>query len=370
MRVTEPYTIFPRKLQSGKIIYYYQFRDENNHRSPAYSTGTSNKAQAKRICQKMYNEGLFQTSSRLFKNFAAGFFDDNSAYIKYKAATGENLTPSTIMAYKRLLNNQIMPYFEKMEISKITVDTVKNWIVWLTDKWSAKTSNNAQTVFNIIMKSAKEKRLIKEVPSADLSFRKVKRKNRDLLTIEELNLIYHSDLWNWECARRAFLICAITGMRIGEVTGLQTIDVENDRLNVRHTLHPTFGLGNTKTKTCRYVPIPPLMQLKEKCGAIWAFEKPTSKDPINEKYVYKRFVIVLDSLGIDHKARGITIHSLRNLFISYMRGSSFGETIDLKIKAVVGHSDNTQTDWYTYWKPEMFPEIYQIQEKLYKEIIK
>lgn len=370
MRITEPYTIFPRTLKSGKIVYYYQFRDENGIRSPAYSTGTSNKAQARRFCNQLYNEGRFQkNSSQLFKTFTENFFNDDSTYLKWKTTSGNDLAKSTVASYKRLLENQLLPYFSDMPLSKISVDTVKKWIIWLNENWSAKTSNNAQSVFNIIMKSAKEKRLIKEVPSADLSFRKIKKKERELLTVQELNKIYHSDLWHWDSARRAFLVCAITGMRIGEVTGLQTIDVESDRLNVRHSLHPTFGLGETKTRVCRYVPIPPAMKLKEKCGSVWAFEKPTKTEPCDARFIYKRFISVLESLEIDHKARGITVHSLRNLFISYMRSSSFGETIDLKIKAVVGHADESTTDWYTYWTPEMFPEIYKIQEQLYREII-
>ena len=370
MRITEPYTLFLRTLPSGKQVYYYQFRDENGSRSPAYSTGTSIKAQAKRICNRLYNEGAFKKdSSRLFKTFSEGFFDDGSPYMKWKATSGAELAKSTAASYRRLLENQILPYFGEMQISKISISDVKKWIVWLNENWSAKTSNNAQSVLNIIMKAAKEKRLISEVPSADLSFRKIKKKERELLTVEELSKIYRSPSWNWECARRAFLVCAITGMRVGEVTGLQTVDVETDRLNVRHSLHPLYGLGETKTRVCRYVPIPPALKLKESCGKKWAFEKADGK-PCDERYIYKRFTAVLDELGIDRKGRGITVHSLRNLFISYMRGSSFGETIDLKIKAVVGHADGTQTDWYTYWTPEMFPEIYQVQEKLYMEIVK
>lgn len=286
----------------------------------------------------------------------------------WKKTSGCELAQSTLASYKKILETQIMPYFAEMEIQKISIATVKDWIVWLNKKWAAKTSNNAQSVFNIIMKSAKEKRLIKEVPSSDLSFRKIYKRNRILLTVEELNEIYHSTLWNWDCAKRAFLTCALTGMRIGEVTGLQTFEVEADRLNVEHSLHPEFGLGPTKTRICRYVPIPKSLHLKEQCGKKWAFEKPTECEPCRQGYIYDRFTSICDDLKIDHKTRGITVHSLRNTFISYMRGSAFGETIDLKIKAVVGHSDNTQTDWYTYWTPEMFPEIYEIQEKLYHEI--
>lgn len=369
MRVTEPYIIFPRTLASGKVVYYYQFRDENGCRSAAYSTGTTNKALAKRICQKLYNEGCFKkNSSMLFKTFAEGFFDDNSPYRKWKRTNGEDLAQSTLASYKKLLRVQVIPFFGEMRIDKISVDTVKNWIVWLNESWSAKTSNNAQSVLNIILKSAKEKRLIKEVPSADLSFRKIKKRERTLLTVSELNAIYHSSLWNWECARRAFLTCAVTGMRIGEVTGLQSFEVSDDRLNVEHSLHPKFGLGATKTRVCRFVPIPKSLNLKMYCGSKWAFQKPDKEEPCSAHYIYLKLMAICDKLNINHKERGITVHSLRNMFISYMRGSSFGKSIDLKIKAVVGHADESQTDWYTYWTPEMFPEIYEIQEKLYHAI--
>lgn len=369
MRFTEPYTIFLRTLPSGKSVYYFQYRDENGIRSPAYSTGTNKLSQARRICQKLYNEGKFNTNSgTLFKSFATGFFDDTSSYRKWKITNNEDLAPSTLDSYKRLLENQLLPYFGEMQIRKISTNTVKEWIIWLNEHWSPKTSNNAQSVFNIIMKSAKEKRLIKEVPSADLSFRKIKKKHRELLTVEELHKIYISNGWHWEVARLAFLVTALTGMRIGEVVGLQSFEVENDRLNVEHTLHPRFGLGPTKTRVCRFVPIPTILNLKSKCGKTWAFQKPTEDAPVLAGYVYKRLMAICKELNIDTKARGITVHSLRNMFISYMRGSTFGETIDLKIKAVVGHADSTQTDWYTYWTPEMFPEIYEVQEKLYKQI--
>lgn len=370
MRITEPYTIFLRTLPSGKQVYYYQYRDENGRRSPAYSTGTDKLSQAKRICQKLYNEGQFNSSSGLlFKTFADGFFDEGSAYRKWKATSGDDLAPSTIMSYIKLLNHQLIPYFGDMQLRKINTDTVKQWIVWMNENWSAKTSNNAQSVLNIILKSAKEKRLIKEVPSADLSFRKIKKKDRILLTVDELREIYQHGEWRHECARRAFLVCAITGMRIGEIVGLQSFEVGDDRLNVEHSLHPKFGLGKTKTRVCRFVPLPRILNLKSKCGSKWAFQKETAEEPISASYIYKRLMAICAEMGIDTKERGITVHSLRNMFISYMRGSTFGEGIDLKIKAVVGHADESQTDWYTYWTTEMFPEIYEVQEKLYMQII-
>lgn len=63
MKVSEPYTIFPRTLTSGKIVYYYQYRMENGVRSSAKSTGCTTLASAKRYCNKLYNNGEFSKYS-------------------------------------------------------------------------------------------------------------------------------------------------------------------------------------------------------------------------------------------------------------------------------------------------------------------
>lgn len=82
MRVTEPYTLFPRKLNSGKTVYYYQFRDEVGRRSVPKSTGCVTLSSARRFCQKLYNTGLLTKSTDfLFENYMQDFFSkDNEWY--------------------------------------------------------------------------------------------------------------------------------------------------------------------------------------------------------------------------------------------------------------------------------------------------
>ena len=57
MRVTEPYTLFPRKLPSGKTVIYYQYRRSDGTRSAPKSTGCTTMTAAKRFCNKLYNSG-------------------------------------------------------------------------------------------------------------------------------------------------------------------------------------------------------------------------------------------------------------------------------------------------------------------------
>lgn len=363
MRVTEPYTIFPRKLKNG-TVWYYQYRDDAGIRSVAHSTGCRTKAEALRLCRKMYNEGEFSNDrSTLFKTFASGFFDKDKSWYKWKVASLQKISETTLLSYVRLLEYQVMPFFADIKISRITTDTIKEWIIWMSGKWSPKTSNNAQSVLNIILKAAKEKRIISDVPSLGLSFRKLQKKNRILLTEEEVRQIYNSDRWFASEDRQIFLVAAITGMRIGEILGLRMEDLSDGCLNVRHSYNKQFGLGSTKTKICRYVPIPKGLSFFP--GNEYIFER--NGKPVPHQTVYLTFRRICDSLGLDREERGLTIHSLRNFFISYLQKENVPEP---KIRAVAGHAETTMTDLYTYWNPDMLKEVYEAQQKLYDFIVK
>ena len=369
----EPYTIYPRKLKSGKVVFYYQFRRADGTRSAGRSLGTSSRTEAMRRARKLWRDGFFEREgaarqdSPLFEDFAKGFFAPESEFMQWKEATGRKPAPSTISSYRHLLEIHILPYFGKMRLSAIKPAQVKEWILKKKGELSSKSSNNAVSVLNIILKSAVEKGHIAKSPAEGLGYRKAERKDRDLLTVDEIAAIYRAE-WQSESARRLFLVIAITGMRIGEAVGLLTENVLADRLKIEHSYHPKFGLGPTKTRERRVVPVPPRLNLPAFCGEKWAFQKPGEDAPVSGASVYKRFQKICAALGIDMKQRGITLHSLRNFFISYMRASPKGSEIDLKIKAVVGHTGSTMTDWYTYWKAEDFSEIYALQEDLLLKI--
>lgn len=186
------------------------------------------------------------------------------------------------------------------------------------------------------------------------------------MTVEELNKIYHSDKWYTDNDRQVFLTAAITGMRIGEVIGLKPEDVKDGYLDVKRNYDAKFKEGKTKTRVNRCVPIPEMynMLLLGNAGCEWIFER--NGKPVPSHTVYMNFVKICESLGIDKIGRNLTIHTLRNFFISYMRGKGIQKS---KVKAVVGHADEDSTDWYTYWKADMFTEIYSEQKLLIDAIV-
>lgn len=359
MRITEPYTIHKRHLSSGKVVYYYQTRDEHGRRSIAKSTGCDTLSKAKKFCQKLFNLGeMFPSSAWTFGKFVENFFAEDSEYVLWRKANGNEVKPETIKAYEKALNNQILPYFRDMKINSITSNTAKKWVIWCNGQWAAKTINNAQGVLNIIFESAIDKNYINQNPLRNINLRKVHKKNRELLTIQELNLIYHAN-WASETHRKMFLLACITGMRIGEIAALRQDDIEHGYVQVRHTWSRQYGLGTTKTRTERFVPVPESFTYPDNVSD-WVFKGKDNK-PLQTHTIYNGLTRICQQIGIDCKSRGITVHTLRNFFISYLQGKAVPLE---KIKAVVGHADTNMTEHYTYWTPEMLKEVVQAQEEL------
>lgn len=368
MRVTEPYIIFPRTLPSGRVVYYYQYRDASGRRSSALSTGETVLSKAKRKIQKMYNDGAFSKEIRsvLFSDFAKGFFDKDGKYFEFQALTSRPIKDNTLILYRKLLANQLIPFFGEKQIGDVSKDVVKDWIVWASGFWSAKTVNNARGVLNIILEAAVDKEIIDRNPLAGIKYRPTERKSRRLLTPDEIKEVYFSQLWTRDCQRKMFLLAALTGMRIGEVAALRKEDLHENYIDVSHTYSDSLGLGSTKTGESRKVPILENFDFGES-RTEWVFEGLSADRPMFSHAVYNTFARICDKLGIDRKGRGITIHSLRNFFISYLQEENVPES---KIKAVVGHKDKSDmTERYTYWRPDMFPEVYAAQKKLYAAVV-
>lgn len=367
MKVSEPYTIFPRTLSSGKTVYYYQFRLENGTRSSAKSTGQTSLAGARRYCQKLYNQGEFRkTSSTRFSVYAQNFFDKSNSWYKWKSVNNARITDETILAYNKWLNNQVLPYFADYQLSAITRNTIKEWIIWASDKWSAKTVNNGQTVLNIILNSAVDKGIIEYNPATNIGFRKCEKIKRDVWTTQEIKAIYNSDKWTYEVLRTAFLLGAITGMRISEIAGLRKDNIHGDYILVERTYSRKFGLGETtKTKQSRIVPVPSDFPFPA-TESEWIFPMQTKKDkPFDITRMYDFITLICSDLGINCKERKLTTHVLRDFYNTYLESENVS---DAKIKAVIGHKDPSMTGHYTYWKPDMFPEVHIAQDKLYKAI--
>lgn len=319
------------------------------------------------MCRKLYISGAFRNDSEVrFSAYTNDFFSEESRYYKWKVANKERVSMVTIHTYRRFLENQLLPYFSNMPMTKIKRSDIKEWVIWANGKWSPKTVNSAQTVLNIIFKQAVDEELIAANPCSNLAFRTIRKKCRELLTLDEVRAMYHSGKW-WHDNRTAFLLDVLTGLRISELVALRDENVHDGWIDVSHSYSPRFGLGPTKTRESRKVPIPDGLALPIRKGFLFVTREGKNRGkPLSTSSFYDNTIEVYDFCGINYKERGLTVHTNRNFFNSYLESQNVPEP---KIRAVMGHKDASMTNLYTYWTPEMFPEIYQAQERLFKEIV-
>lgn len=383
MRITERFTLFRRTLPTGTRVLYYWVRDDYMRRTGPFSTGKKlnglTEIQIKRLENRtrlelleLYKAGKLGNSSVSFKAYTNKFFDENSKFTKWKNIEGtrfrDGIAPATIASYKKILENQLNPFFAKKTLHKITVAIIKDWMIWSKEQWSNKTINNAKGVLSIILQQAKEEGVIAYNPCLELGKLKTDKVLRVLITEDEAAEIFKSVYWKRENVRVAAFTACITGMRIGEVLALTRDDVYENYLDVKHSFSSRFGIGLCKTGNCRKVPIPSDMatMLYDIAGSKYIFEQKTQEKPFHSKDVNQEYDIVLETLNIDKQERKLDIHSFRRFFISYLERENVPEP---KIRATVGHTEKTMTDLYTFWTPDMLQEVYAAQEKLYRKII-
>jgi hypothetical protein len=71
MRIKDDFTVFPREMASGKVIWYYQTYNEDGRRTVAHSTGETTRTAAVKKCNGLMREGkLLPTAQVRILTFA------------------------------------------------------------------------------------------------------------------------------------------------------------------------------------------------------------------------------------------------------------------------------------------------------------
>ncbi len=258
----------------------------------------------------------------------------------------DEIRPTTMAAYKTQYVNKIRPTFGQCDISEIRTPMVQEWITGLSGSLSPHTVRDCYTLFKSIMRwhYAKEDR---ECPAYKVKFPEEEKKELEVYSRQEQKKIV--DYIDEHPGIREFgvLLCLSTGMRIGEVCGLQweDIDMEKSCLSVRKTVGRSYDIDTGKTEVYigppkskssrRTIPIPkPLMQkMKKMTGLV----KPEyyiisgGPKPLEPRTYRNFFIDLLDKAGV----RRLKFHGLRHSFATLMVESK----ADIKtLSTILGHS--------------------------------
>ncbi len=385
----KPYNLYKRPIKkTGKYIYYVQFYDEAGNRMTARSTGQTSKAAAETLAIEQIKRGLITAQKNItFGQYSQDWWIwDKCQYIKGRVARGANISMDYTDSMQTYLTMHIFPYFANKRLQKITSRMIETWVMGLRDKigrtgkpLSNSTVNHCLTCLKIMLKEAVRLDYLNKSPAESITQLRETPKEKSILTIDEVKELLQDDniarVWNNDLVHFTInLLAASTGMRMGEIQGLQVQHVHNEYVGVYHSFSRKYGIKGAKWSSERDVPIPSrtFNHLSELIG-LSPFKYPEDlvffgkdrKAPIHNKIISDRLYKAFEKIGVspeEREKRNISFHSWRYFYNSMMRGKIH----DSKLRRLTGHKTLAMTERYTTFNLQDFQDVLRIQEEYFR----
>ena len=308
------------------------------------------------------------------KSFGAVAFEWFEYKLSLQIQTEENpkpLSPKTVQGYNDILNNQLLPYYEKNDsIALITESSLKKCVMSFN---GYRNKESAYVVLKMIFDFARQNNYIFYVPKID--------KPKEPYTDEEQNIIYiESDRQNlWiDCFEKEdkdvtllFETMLLTGIRPEEACGLKwcAIDELNDELIINNAFkdipiysenHKVIGHkredGRLKSpESYRRIPLNPrlkrlLLAHKEKqkklfkiYGLKWKETSYMFLNQYRQPYVSESLSKPMRAFIAKYNLEHMTPYGLRHSFATFCSEQGMEPIVLMKL---MGHSDFNTTQKY------------------------
>ncbi len=376
-RYRQPFSLFSRKTKFGKKIWYYRTYDEYGQRTNGISTGCESKTRAHQYCMKLYRDDLLVPSADpFFRIFAENWWIwDICPYVK-KKAHNEKISQRYAYDQRRILEDHLLPHFGKYHLSSITPMLIEKFIyVRLIEnkKLSPKRANNIVATLRSMLNEARRHGMLRADPFAMVELPKSSKYRRKLLTLEKVRDLFTvaniATAWNGHYLYRVInMVAASTGMRQGEILAVRDEDVRNGYIHVAHSWSLRYGLGPTKNKAKRDVPVPRIVMeaikpFRGTGGFVFSIDR--GRRPATGNRATEALYAALEAIGIprnEQKQRNITFHAWRAWFNTIVQQRHVPAPL---IRAVVGHKTPEMTDLYSHFSLEHFAPIVKAQEELF-----
>ena len=288
-----------------------------------------------------------------FSEFASEWFE---TYVK------ANNKPSEQYHKSMVLRVHLLPFFGKLELRNVTAEHVERY------KAAKRASGLAAITINLhlgmlakCLRTAIEWNRVKEMPK--IARLKVEQKMVSFLTPPESErlLAYarrHATEWH-----DIILLALRTGMRRGELLGLQwgDIDLERLKITVRHSM--VMGLlGSPKNGRFRIMPMSPevremLAARTDKRGFV--FQSVTG-GASTKSTLDRNLRRICGGAGMAH----VHWHTFRHTFASQLAASGLPLNI---VQGLMGHSDIKMTMRYAHFSPTLYDRAVDVLDMLGKK---
>jgi len=373
------FTLYFRKVPSGKRVFYYYAYDDEGERLGPWTTGETTKTAARNFCIRLIKLGRLLPGAKempTFAEYAADFWDwESSPYLKDRKKR-RKLTQAYADKNKKVAEHTLIPYFGKMRLDKITGEEIDKWLdCMIKEKYRNTTTNGYFGTLQTMMKWAAKKRIIGRDPFLDVEKLLKDQKEKEIITPDEFKALFVDDwkkAWDKDLLRcAANKIAALTGMRCCEVLGLRGEYVYDDHIFLCGQ-YDEYGYRETKTKIKHHIPlaaelVADLRKLMELNGNSYIFSLDGGVTPVTRRHIYNGLTKALNKIGItdgEIKERGLNVHAWRHFCNTELQKA--GLTVQ-KVQAVTGHKSERMTEHYTHFDPLDFGEVPKIQAALLKK---
>lgn len=267
----------------------------------------------KKDAEKVLNENLYELDSGTYKSLPRTTFGQFADFWT-KTYVEPNLKPSTVRSYGLILNG--FSSFNDRQLADITTGALQGHVSDRLKVVGSKTVCNELVVLKLLFKHARKWGYLKLDPAKDVDRPKRKKTFIDLLTPSEVNaFLSTTDLGNY---RVAFLTDVVTGLRAGELWGLQWGDIDwtSKQIHVRRSVWRKRFQTPKSDYSIRKVDVPESLLSELRAWKLacpisendLVFPSREGKVPDHDNVVKRHFAPALRRAGL----RQVSFHSLRH----------------------------------------------------------
>lgn len=281
-----------------------------------------------KVLEKMGERRKYVRRDATVERLSAIFLEDMVGSVK----------PSTLACYRRNIQCHILPTLGARVAAELTAEEVNDFIQQLQEDYSPKLVREVGSLLLRIV-------AIEGVGYGnDVDLPKAKQKAVEVFTEPELKQMGQVILRRPDRTGLGVLLTAYTGLRLGELCGLQwqDVDVGAGLLHIQRTVERIAQPGGItrltvltpKTETSeRWVPIPRemlrVMEPKSRSEGFLLTGGETLPDPRTCQYRYK---VLLERCGVRYRS----FHALRHTYAT----RCIERGVDVKsVSELLGHSD-------------------------------
>lgn len=383
-KTRQPFSLYKRPTtKKNKFIYYVQFRGDDGKYMTGMSTGETSKAAAANWANEYLKEGYNpKTRNLTFKKYAESWWVwDRCNYVKYRLARGFSVSRRYVEESKRNLDLRLIPAFGDQRLNEIRPEHIRSWMLKLLNDsgLTPATINRSLATLKVMLQEAVAYQYIPRNPGENIGILKETTKQKDILTLSEVRALFDPGQLeaNWRNNIEHYtlnLLAAATGLRLGEIQGLQKKSVHRTHVDIVQAYARKFGMKDPKWQSQRIVPIPKMVSdylqlvikrspFQDPESLVFAGESPDR--PVEHSTILAVLYRALKEIGVAkaiRKSRNITFHSWRHFFNSVCRT----RVPDPLLQRLTGHRTQEMTEHYTHFELEDFRDVVTIQESLFE----